>query len=95
VPWSLAFAKVLRAAACNLSEQHDEAQRYLREAIDVFSTDHLVLYANVARRCLGNLVKGDEGRQLVAEAETWMSAEGIRVPAAVCAVFAPGCDLAP
>lgn len=91
VPWSLGFAKVLRAGAANLNDQRDEAQGQLREAIDVFSSAHLVLYANVARRCLGLLVGGDEGRQLVGHAEAWMTAEGIRVPASVCAVFAPGC----
>jgi hypothetical protein len=93
VPWSIGFAKVLRAGAANLSHERDDVQRLLREAIDVFSSAQLVLYANVARRCLGLLVGGDEGRQLVGDAEAWMTTEGIRVPDAVCTMFAPGCVL--
>jgi hypothetical protein len=64
----------------------------LREAVDVFSAAHMALYANVANRCLGLLLGGDEGAALAAEAESWMSSEGIREPAAVCAMMAPGAN---
>ena len=91
VPWGNALAKLLRAGAANVSGEADEAKRELREAIDLCATVKMALYGNVARRSLGLLVGGDEGRALVADAETWMSAEGIRKPEAVCALMAPGC----
>ena len=91
VPWGLALAKLLRAGAANLSGQRDDAQRYLRDAIDAFSAAHMGLYMNVARRCLGSLVGGEDGQAMIADVDAWMAAEGIGAPAAVCRLFAPGC----
>jgi hypothetical protein len=92
VPWGLALAKLLRAGAANLSSQPAEARRYLGEAVEAFSAAHMGLYMHVAKRCLGALVGGEDGQAMIAEVDTWMDAEGIRAPAAVCRLFAPGCS---
>ena len=52
----------------------------LRRAIDGFDQGGLDLYAAAARRALGQLVGGDEGRALIARCDAWMAGQGIRVP---------------
>jgi eukaryotic-like serine/threonine-protein kinase len=44
----------------------------------------------VARRRLGELLSGDEGRILVTAANEWMTGEGIRNPDRVTQMEAPG-----
>ena len=48
------------------------------------------LYAAVARRRLGALLGGDAGRDLVAQADSWMAGQGIVNPSRMTALFAPG-----
>ena len=48
--------------------------------------------ANVAaaRRGLGQLIGGGRGRELIAAADAWLTGQGVRNPARMAAVFAPG-----
>ena len=48
------------------------------------------LYAAVARRRLGMLQADDRGRALVREADAFMAAQGIRNPARMTRLIAPG-----
>jgi hypothetical protein len=48
------------------------------------------LYAAVARRRLGQLLGGDEGEPLFAQAEELMRAQAIVNPAAITDMLAPG-----
>lgn len=48
------------------------------------------LHAAAARRRLGELKGGDEGTALIAEVDTWMASHGIRNPARLAAMYAPG-----
>ena len=48
------------------------------------------VYAAAARRHLGNLVGGDEGRDLIARADAWMIGQGITNPARMAAGITPG-----
>jgi len=43
-----------------------------------------------ARRRLGSLLGGDEGARSIAAAESWMSAQGVKDPARMTAMIAPG-----
>ncbi len=90
VPWGAGLASLLRAGVANIRGDRAESERSLRAAVDGLSKAHMALYANVARRCLGRLVGGDEGTAFVSEAEAWMTEEGIRAPASVCTMLAPG-----
>jgi hypothetical protein len=91
-PWGNALAALLRAGAANLDGERDATRQHLRTAIDGFTAAHMGLYAIVARRCMGLLAGDEAGRTMIAEAEAWMTEEGIRVPASVCALLAPGCS---
>jgi hypothetical protein len=92
VTWGSALAALLRAGVANLSGDRPAALEFLRAANDGFRDAHMALYATVARRCRGLLVDDDAGRTMVAETETWMTEEGIRAPASVCSLLAPGCS---
>jgi hypothetical protein len=48
------------------------------------------LFAAAARRRLGLLRGGDEGRTLIERADTWMRAQSVRNPPRMAACLAPG-----
>ena len=50
----------------------------------------MTLYAAVARRRLGQVVGGETGQKLVAEAERWMHGQSIVNPARWTMMYAPG-----
>jgi hypothetical protein len=56
----------------------------------VLKSADMALYAAAARRRLGELLAGDEGRQLIDYSAAWMTKQGIKNPAAVSNLMAPG-----
>jgi hypothetical protein len=50
----------------------------------------LRLYAAAARRRQGELLGGHKGRQLVAEANSWMAGQGVVRPERMTAMLVPG-----
>jgi eukaryotic-like serine/threonine-protein kinase len=68
----------------------DRACALLAEAEAGFLAIGMVLDAAASRRRRGELIGGDEGRALVASADAVMSAQGIRNPARMTAMFLPG-----
>ena len=63
---------------------------HLRRAIDGFDAGGLNLYAASARRQLGKLLGGDEGKALIARCDAWMAGQGIRVPEKMVRAFVSG-----
>jgi hypothetical protein len=50
----------------------------------------MALYAAAARRLLGQVTPGDEGRQMIAQADDWMQRQQIKNPARMATMLAPG-----
>jgi hypothetical protein len=50
------------------------------------------LYAAAARRRLGKLIGGDEGNELMNQADEWLSRQQVKNPPAVTKLMAPGFD---
>ena len=90
VPWASAHAFSTRAGAAMVRGDAVDARRQLIAAIDAFDTIPMGLYAAAARRHLGKLVGGDEGRDLIARADAWMIGQGINNPARMAAGITPG-----
>ena len=61
-----------------------------KKAVDGFEAADMALYAAAARRRLGELRGGDEGRELIRQSEEWMSKQQIKNPVAVTNLMAPG-----
>jgi hypothetical protein len=87
--WCEPAARVLRAALA-LREAPEVAIAELREAARGFQEADMALHAAVARRRLGKLIGGDDGRVLLDAAEAWFHAEGVKNPDALAAMLAPG-----
>ena len=59
-------------------------------AAEGFEACGMELFAAATRRQLGRLLGGDEGRTLIARADTWMAGQAIRRPDRMTACLAPG-----
>ena len=67
-----------------------DARDMLAAAVTAFERADMKLHAAVARRRLGVLQDDERGRALVDEADAWMAAQGIRNPARMARLIAPG-----
>jgi tetratricopeptide (TPR) repeat protein len=84
------LARLIRAGIASCRGDLESAKGLLEQALSGLDTCELGLFAAAARRRLGQLLGGDQGKTLVAEADRWMSAQGIRNPTRMTAVYAPG-----
>ena len=90
MPWSLALAGLIRAGLAAARGDLDGSRARLAQAIPDLDRVEMGLQAAAARRRLGHLLGGDEGRTLVDQADARMAAQGIRNPARMTAALAPG-----
>jgi tetratricopeptide (TPR) repeat protein len=88
--WSDPIAWLLRAGIASVEGDTLLALRYLHAAVDRFERADMRLYANVARRRVGDLQNDDRGREVLRHSEEWMAAQNIKNPAAWTRMFAPG-----
>jgi len=91
-PWALPLAALARAGAAALGDDADRARAaaLLDAAARGLSGADLRLHAAAARRRRGELAGGPEGRDLVSAADALMAEQGIRNPARVADLLAPG-----
>ena len=64
--------------------------RILAAAVTAAEKTDLLLHAAAARRRLGELLGGEKGAALIAQADEWMAGEGIQNPVRMTEVIAPG-----
>src|SRR5262249_43949375 len=88
--WSTGLAALVRAGIA-AAEGHVElaCARYGEAALQLDAAE-MSLYAACARRRQGQVVGASQGEALIAQAETWMRAQGIQDPARMSALMAPG-----
>jgi hypothetical protein len=92
---SLPQADLLRAGASALRGDAESARRRLESAVAGFDGAGMKVYASAARRCLGGILGGAEGADLVARENAWQQSQSIRNPDRFTALFAPGFDGGP
>jgi hypothetical protein len=90
VPWAAAFARLIRAGIAACQRDAAGAAAWLAEAAVALDALDMALYSAAARRRLGRLCGGDEGRALVTGADAWMASQQISNPARMTALFVPG-----
>jgi len=88
--YAAVWASLLRAAERYQRGDDDAAVAHLRWAADAAEAKHLGLCCLAARRALGTILGGDEGRELVADADAALGAEQIAKPERMVRFVAPG-----
>jgi hypothetical protein len=89
IPVGRAFAASMRAAIAAGRGDTTAASAALTDAIDLFGETGSAHDAAACRWRLGELVGGERGDRLVADARAWMEGQGVRAPAAMVAFLAP------
>ena len=87
VAWFRPFGSLLHAGIHAAQAQPEQAVQALRRAIDAFDAGDMAFQAVIARWRLGELL-GEEGRDLLDAARSWMEGEGVRNPARLVAAMA-------
>ncbi|HKR66441.1 MAG TPA: hypothetical protein VJZ00_22130, partial [Thermoanaerobaculia bacterium] len=88
--WTKPLAIALRAGAASVRSNDADAIQHLDDAARGFERAEMRLYANAAHWRRGKLIGGDEGRAIVASAETWMTSQGVKNVARLADVLMPG-----
>jgi hypothetical protein len=88
--WGNGLALLVRAGAAATRGDHARALADVTEAASQLAAADMALLATAARRCRGELLGGEDGRALVAEAEAWMTAQSIKRPDRMTRMLAPG-----
>jgi len=88
--WADPLAWSIRATLAASAGGNEEAELHLRRAVAGFEAAGMMLYATAARRRLGVVLGGDDGRKLVKAADAWMGAEDILDPVRMTEMMLPG-----
>jgi tetratricopeptide (TPR) repeat protein len=88
--WAVGTGRLVTAAVAAARGDDATAVAELREAIGRFEASGMALHAAVARRRLGALLGGDDGRALLAAADAWFAAAGVVDVDAMVRMLAPG-----
>jgi hypothetical protein len=88
--WSNPLADFIHGALAKQSGDALRAEALTKKAVEGFEAADMALYAAAARRRLGELRGGDEGRELIAQSEEWMRKQQIKNSVAVTNLMAPG-----
>jgi len=89
-PGGRPMAALVRAGVCVQRRQFDEAAQLLTQAAAGFDAADMALHAAIARRRCGQLLGGEQGRTMVANANQFMVDQEIRNPDAIARMLAPG-----
>jgi hypothetical protein len=90
MPWGDAMAELASATIAAARGDRDAARRLAAAALDGFTAVDMEQYAAAARWRLGQLTDGEDGKRLIAEARSWLEAQGVRSPARMVGMLAPG-----
>jgi hypothetical protein len=93
IQWADPLSALINAGISRSRGDETQAVSFLSHAIEGFELADMGLYAAASRRRLGELVQGERGVQLRAEADEWMTNQQIKNPVLMTRVLAPGFDL--
>jgi serine/threonine protein kinase len=90
MPWVRPLACLVAAGAAIARGDVARAKLELRRAAKSADAAEMRLHGAIARWRLGKLAGGERGARLQSKAERWMDAEGIKAPAKIATLLAPG-----
>jgi hypothetical protein len=88
--FAAALAQLIHAGVASGRGDEATARQRLTRAVESLDAVAMHSYAAAARWRLGGLLRGEEGRVLLDQASSWMASQGIRNPARMVALHAPG-----
>jgi len=88
--WGEALGLLVRAGSAATRGRRERALEAVTQAAARLDAVDMALFAVAARRGQGELLGGEAGRALVAEADAWMAAQAIRRPDRMARMLAPG-----
>jgi hypothetical protein len=88
MPWSSALACPIKAGVAASRGDRSRARALFAQAVTELEAVDMNLYAASARRRLGELLGGDEGRAQIDRADSWMREQTIQDPKRMADVFA-------
>jgi eukaryotic-like serine/threonine-protein kinase len=89
MPWTDPMARLLRAGIASLRGDVAGALAHLESAQRGFETTEMGLYAAAAKRRRGELLGGESGETLIAEADAWLNRQGVHNPGRMVALHLP------
>ncbi len=90
LPWATPLARLVEATVCSRRGERDQAIGLLDEAARDLAARDMILWSAAGTRRRGELVGGEQGHALVAEADTTMRGQGVKQPAKYAAMLMPG-----
>ena len=90
VSWAKPLGMLIDATVAQRRNQFEQAATLLSDAIQGFENSGMNLYAAAARRRLGETLADDRGRELITQADAWMTAQRIKAPESMTRLLAPG-----
>lgn len=90
IPYAKPYSRLIRAGLAAIQGDSHAARIALADAATGFDAVEMQLCAASARRTLGELIGGEEGRTLLDQANAWMTGQGIRNPARMTAMYVTG-----
>jgi hypothetical protein len=90
MPWSDPLAALIRAAVASARGDESQSISLLSEAVDGFDLADMSLYAVASRRRLGQVMGGERGASLIAQADEWYAIQDVKNPARMTNMLAPG-----
>jgi len=90
MPWATPLAHMVEATLAFQGGRKDVAADKLRMAAAGFTDAGMFAHAMAAKRRMGDILGGDEGRDLLTTTDAWFDAQGGRRPDRLTEVLAPG-----
>jgi eukaryotic-like serine/threonine-protein kinase len=90
IPWARGMAALIRAGGESVLGDKEQARGGLMHAAEMLDAADCAHFAAAARRHLGGLIGGDQGREFIERADAWMQSQAIRNPQRMAACLAPG-----
>jgi eukaryotic-like serine/threonine-protein kinase len=91
LPYAAGWAALLEAGLAEADGHSERAISLLCHAIAILDRHHIAMYAAAARRRLGGLLGGSEGKALLERSDAALRAQGVRDVEAMSELFVPGC----
>jgi serine/threonine protein kinase len=88
--WGNALASLLHASIASVKGELQKALDFLVIAESRFESSDMALHAAVIRRLQGQIIGGDQGKELIKLADDFMASEDIKNPLAISNTIAPG-----